>query len=150
MPRKIDARFAAFALLVRRSRIDRFGVFAERGIPRDRKVIEYAGERITMRQAVRRFRKVLRRKGPKRYYLACLNRRWIVDGAVGGSGAEFINHSCDPNLSARRRQGRILLYSRRRIRKGEELSFDYAYSAKCMRVPCRCGSPRCRGTVNRK
>jgi SET domain-containing protein len=150
MPRKIDIRFTPFALRVRRSRIDRFGVFAEKSIPRARMVIEYTGERITRPQAVRRFRRIWRRTGPKRYYLACLNRRWIVDGAVGGSGAELVNHSCDPNLSIRKRGGRILFYSRRPIRKGEELTLDYRYSPKAPPAPCRCGSTKCRGTINRK
>jgi SET domain-containing protein len=113
MPRKIDIRFTPFALTVRRSPIDRFGVFVEKSIPRGRMVIEYTGERITRPQAVRRFRRISRRTAPKRHYLAYLNRRWIVDGAVGGSGAD--NHSCNPNLSVRRRCGRILFYSRRRI-----------------------------------
>ena len=86
MTGKIEICFTPCALGIRRSLIDRLGVFAEKGIPRGRKVIEYTGERITRRQAARRFRKIRRSKGPKRYYLAFLNRRWIVDGAVGGSG----------------------------------------------------------------
>ena len=32
------------------------------------------------------------------HYLARLDSYWTVDGADGGSGAEFVNHSCDPNL----------------------------------------------------
>jgi SET domain-containing protein len=150
MPRKIDIRFTPFALGVRRSPIDRFGVFAEKSIPGGRMVIEYMGERITRRQAVRRFGRIWRRKGPKRYYLACLNGRWVVDGAVGGSGAELVNHSCDPNLSARKRCGRILFYSRKRIRKGEELTLDYRYDPKAPPASCRCGSAKCRGMINRK
>lgn len=150
MPRKIDARFARFSLRVGRSPIDRWGVFAEKRIPRGRMVIEYTGERITIREAVRRFRRICRQKGPKRLYLRELNRRWLVDGAVGGSGAELINHSCDPNLSTRRLRGQLHYYSRRQIGKGEELTVDYHYDPKTIRVRCRCGSPKCGGTINRK
>jgi SET domain-containing protein len=150
MRRKIDLKFTPFALKVQRSPIHRFGVFTQKSIPRGRMVVEYAGERITRRQAVRRYRKIMRRKGPKRFYLAWFNRRCILDGAVGGSGAELVNHSCDPNLMPRRRRGRLFFYSRRRIRKGEELTLDYRYAPTALQVPCRCGSPKCRGTINRK
>ena len=79
-----------------------------------------------------------------------LNRYWSVDPAVGGSGAEFVSHSCDPNLKTRIIGEHILFFSRRRIRKGEELSLDYKLGPKAVRIPCRCGSPHCRGTINRK
>ena len=150
MTRKIDARFARFSLRVGHSPIDRWGVFAEKRIPRGRMVMEYTGERITMRQAHRRFQNALRRSGPKRLYLRELNRRWVLDGAVRGSGAEIINHSCDPNLKTRRVRGRPHYYSCRQIRKGEELTVDYHYDPESPRIRCRCGSPKCRGTINRK
>jgi len=69
---------------------------------------------------------------------------------VGGSGAELINHCCDPNLVRRRIGGHIYYYSRRRIRPGEELSVDYRFSKDSLRMKCRCGSPKCRGTINMK
>jgi hypothetical protein len=28
------------------------------------------------------------------------------------------------------------------------LSWDYRYSKKTETIPCRCGSPKCRGTIN--
>jgi len=141
---------AAYALRIRRSRIQGLGVYAAESIPPRRKVIEYCGERIDSRQAGLRLRKILGPCGSKRLSIFCLNRRWRVDGAVGGSGAEFVNHSCDPNLKTRIIGEHILFFSRRRIRKGEELSLDYKLDPKAVRIPCRCGSPHCRGTINRK
>jgi hypothetical protein len=38
--------------------------------------------------------------------------------------------------------------SRRQIRRGEELTVDYMFSKKVEPVRCRCGSPKCRGTIN--
>lgn len=147
---KIDARFANWRLRVGRSRIQGLGVFAGEPIVAGRKVIEYSGERISNREANDRFRRLMRSRGHKRFCLFHLNKRWMVDGAVGGSGAELINHSCEPNLRTRRIRGHILYFSRRRIRKGEELTVDYRFSKKSVRVPCRCGSPLCRGTINLK
>jgi SET domain-containing protein len=72
----------------------------------------------------------------------------MLDGAVGGSGAELINHCCEPNLRTRRILGHIFYFSRRRIRRGDELTLDYRFSKKAPQVVCRCGSPSCRGTIN--
>jgi uncharacterized protein len=113
-------------------------------------VIEYRGERITRLQARRRYLKGLRQRGPKRFYFRAISKRWLLDGAVGGSGAEFVNHSCDPNLVTRRVCGHTHYYSCRQIRKNEELTVDYYYDPDAPRVRCRCGSPKCRGTVNHK
>jgi SET domain-containing protein len=127
------------------------GVFAAEDIPKDRRVIEYSGERITQREAVKRFEKIWQsRRRDKRICLFYLNARRVIDGAVGGSGAQFINHGCDPNLRTRRIRGHIFYFSRKRIRKGEELTVDYRFPKNAARVACRCGSPSCRGTINRR
>ena len=138
---RIDARYACFRLRVGRSRIHRWGVFAAQPIPRRCKVIEYTGERISRRET--------RRRGQgSRTYLFTLDDYWTVDGAVGGSGAELINHSCDPNLYSCIMKGHILYMSRREIRPGEELTVDYRFSPGIGEVPCSCGSARCRGRIN--
>jgi SET domain-containing protein len=146
---KLDPQFTNWRLRIEPSRIHRLGVFAAEDISRGRKVIEYTGERISRRTARKRFLRIWRSARPKRYYLFELDRRWVVDGAVGGSGAELINHSCDPNLRTRRIRGHILYFSRREIPRGEELTVDYRFSERAVRVRCRCGSPKCRGSINR-
>jgi len=141
--------FNLWNLRVARSRIHRLGVFATICIPRARKVIEYTGERITTKEALRRFEKILR--SPARDRRICffhLSSRSLIDGAIGGSGAEWINHSCDPNLRARKIGKRIFYFSRRRIHQGEELTIDYRLPKTALRVACRCGSRACRGTIN--
>ena len=137
----INPAFAGFRLAVRRSRIHRVGVFTEEPIPAWRKVIEYTGERISRRESRRRW-------DPARSYLFYVDSYWRLDGAIGGSGAELINHSCAPNLRARLLRGHLLYYSRRSIKRGEELTLDYKYSADLRPIPCHCGAATCRGTIN--
>jgi SET domain-containing protein len=150
MARTISPQHTKYLLSVRRSPIHSLGVFALETIPRGKRIIEYTGERLTVAQVKRRFRRNLRIGARrKNAYFARVNRRWIVDGAVGGTGAELINHSCDPNILARRNRGQILYFSRRTIRTGEELTVDYHYEKDESKTPCRCGSPKCRGTMNR-
>jgi uncharacterized protein len=141
MPPSVDSKLALFRLKLRRSPIHRWGVYAAEPIPPRRKVIEYTGERISRRET-------LRRGQAERTYLFTLDNYWTLDGSVGGSGAEYINHSCDPNLYAWNFRGHILYMSKRAIRKGEELTVDYHFSSDIEEVPCRCGSARCRGTIN--
>lgn len=138
---RIDPRHAAFRLEVRPSRIHRWGVYALERIPARRKVIEYTGERIARAESKRRA------AGPL-VYLFALDSYWCLDGAAGGSGAELINHSCDPNLRAWVSKGHILYMSRRIIRPGEELTVDYCFARNVGRVRCACGAASCRGTIN--
>jgi SET domain-containing protein len=140
---KIDPRYSCFRLALRNSPIHRYGVYAAEAIPTRRKVIEYTGERISRRETRRRGFGV-------HTYLFMLDHYWALDGAVGGSGAEFINHSCQPNLRACILKGHILYISRRPIEPGEELTVDYNFSKDVDDVPCSCGSLRCRGVINRR
>jgi len=141
MPPCIDPKLALFRLKLRKSPIHRWGVYAAEAIPPRRKVIEYTGERISRRET-------LRRGQAERTYLFTLDNYWTLDGSVGGSGAEYINHSCDPNLYAWNFRGHILYMSKRAIKRGEELTIDYCFSKKIERVPCLCHSPKCRGAIN--
>jgi len=60
----------------------------------------------------------------------------------------YTNHCCDPNLAI---QGQIVLVAMRDIDAGEELTIDWATTDDGdHRMTCRCGSPRCRGTVTGK
>src|SRR5579859_1269403 len=111
----IDPRHACFRIEIRPSKIHRWGVYALERIPSRRKVIEYTGERISRRET--------KHRGDGKFtYLFTLDNYWTIDGAVGGSGAEIINHSCDPNLYASIQKGHILYISRRIIKPGEELT----------------------------
>lgn len=57
----------------------------------------------------------------------------------------FVNHSCDPNavvVDDRRLVARVA------IPPGTEIRFDYSTTVSDgWTMPCRCGSPRCRGLV---
>jgi len=140
---KIDPRHACFRLRLGHSKIHRWGVYAAEPIPANRKVIEYTGQRISRRETK------IRSERPFNYIFT-LDAYWSIDGSAGGSGAEFINHCCDPNIVSRIVRGHILYYSARAIDKGEELTVDYRFEKHVEKVPCSCGSPHCRGTINLK
>jgi len=150
MPRRqpvpeINEKYASFKLDIRPSKIHRWGVYAGENIPARRKVIEYTGERISRIETRRRSEEQARM-----IYLFTLDNYWTLDGAVGGSGAQYINHCCEPNIKTIIQKGHILYMSSRAIRKGEELTVDYHFAKDIERIPCKCGAAKCRGTINLK
>lgn len=141
--RWIDPRFTPFKLEIRKSGIHGDGVYALERIPANRKVIEYTGERLNRKQAKHRDRGDLT-------YLFAVDSYWTIDGAVNGSGAEIINHCCEPNLISRVMKGHILYMSLRVIEPGEELTVDYNFPLSSGRTVCRCGASKCRGRMEKK
>ena len=138
---RIDQAATTFQLEAKPSPIHRFGVFAAQLIPANVRVIEYTGERIGYREAERR------RERPYLYLFWVAPER-LIDGAVGGSGAEFINHSCEPNVVVDIVDGRVFFVSLTEIADGDELLLDYRVGGDAPSLPCRCGAPSCRGFLN--
>jgi uncharacterized protein len=59
--------------------------------------------------------------------------------------SDFINHSCDPNCGF---QDSFKIVAMRKIKKDEEVSFDYAMcETSFYEIKCKCGSQICRGKV---
>ena len=135
---------------VRRSGIQGRGVFAKRRIRPGQKIIEYAGERVSNDEADRRYDEENMRR--HHTFLFTLDKNTVVDGGRKGNDARLINHSCDPNCEAIIEDGRIWIYAKKNIQPGVELAYDYKYErtsnpADVKFYKCRCGSPKCRGTI---
>ena len=75
------------------------------------------------------------------------NEDIALDASVNGNELRHINHSCDPNTYMRLAYRKVEFYSKRRIRKGEELTCDYGETHHDGKLPCRCGSANCRGFI---
>lgn len=128
------------------------GAFATRYIQAGVRLIEYAGERLTPAEADLRYPEIA---GERHHtYLFAIDDDVVVDAAVNGNEARFINHSCAPNCDAVIEDGRIWIESITDIVAGEELAYDYAYileerhtRAAKKRFPCHCGAVNCRGTI---
>ena len=137
---------------IRDSPIHGSGAFATRHIPEGTRLVEYRGERLTPAEADARYPDV---PGEVHHtYLFAIDDDIVIDAAVDGNEARFINHSCGPNCDAIIDDGRIWIETIRDILPGEELAYDYAYEleerhtpAAKRRYPCNCGSPSCRRTI---
>jgi SET domain-containing protein len=118
----------------KRSKIAGWGVYATTTIPKNKRIIDYAGERITHKESLKREEKYLKRGA---IWCFTLNSRWVIDAGVGGNIARFINHSCKPNCYVDIKNGIIWIRAARTIRPGEELSYNYNTSGDAA-IPCRC------------
>jgi SET domain-containing protein len=67
-----------------------------------------------------------------------------IDGSVNGGPFQYINHSCTPNVFTRIAYGRAEFYTMRSVKAGDELTCDYGESHHEGKLPCRCGSKKCR------
>jgi hypothetical protein len=114
-------------------------------------MIEYGGEKIPKTEAWRReYLRVRRAKrgGDGSVYIFDLNKRWDLDGRFAWNPARLANHSCSPNARMENDRGRLWLIATRRIRDGEEITFDYAFEPDVAEDhPCRCGASICVGVI---
>ena len=137
---------------VRQSGIQGKGAFATAKIRKGQRVIEYAGERISNDEADSRYDETNMRR--HHTFLFTVTARTVVDGAVNGNEAIYINHSCDPNCEAVIEGGRIFIEAVRTIHPGQELAYDYQYERtgedddEMERFyKCLCGAANCRGSI---
>jgi SET domain-containing protein len=138
--------------VLRKSAIQGLGAFATRKIRRGQRIIEYTGEHIDNDEADRRYDD--EKMNRHHTFLFIVNDKEIIDAAVEGNDARFINHSCDPNAEAVVEGKRIFIYALRTIQPGEELLYDYQYertddhNAEDEKFyKCRCGAENCRGSI---
>lgn len=114
------------------------GLFAEQPLLARRKLGEFTGEKISVREARRRA------KNTTRIVIVEISETEAIDASNSSCPFQFVNHSCNPNVFIRVAHRRVEFYARRNIRPGEELTCDYGDSHHEGQLPCRCGSHNCR------
>ncbi|MCC7462167.1 MAG: SET domain-containing protein-lysine N-methyltransferase [Gammaproteobacteria bacterium] len=149
-PRLIAAR--PELIRVRRSRVHGQGVFARRRIRKGTRIIEYLGDRVSHREADRRYES--KSTADNHTFLFIVDRGVVIDATHHGNAARFINHGCDPNCESVIEDRRVFIEAIRTIRPGEELCYDYQIGRDKDDPPdvdevfaCRCGAAGCRGSM---
>jgi SET domain-containing protein len=113
------------------------GLFATTRIDKGAFIIEYRGRRVANEEAKR-----LEARGNR--YMFELDNRFTLDGSSRRNVARYANHSCRPNAESDVLHGKVILRAIRRIRPGEEITYDYGheYFELFLRAPgCKC--PKC-------
>lgn len=107
------------------------GLYAGEDIPKGVCFIEYTGREI---------------KGEEEYtstskYLFEVHSRKTLDGRGREHTARYINHSCRPNAEPETHKGRVFIFTKRTVTKGEELCYDYGkeyWNTHIKPHGCRC------------
>ena len=133
---------------VKKSKIDKNGLYANCNIKKGTRIIEYKGKIISSKTSDTspKF------DNDKAIYLFNINKRFDLDGDFKFNTARLINHSCDPNCEVTGTGLKIWVYAIKDIKKGEEFSYDYGFSfdEDFRNYPCRCGSKKCCGFIIRE
>ncbi len=131
-----------------KSNINRRGLFANKDIKKDTKIIYYIGKIITKKQT----EKDPKFNNGKAIYLFNINNKYDLDGDFTYNTARLINHSCNPNCEVEGKGLKLWISSIRDIKKNEELSYDYGFSfdENYKEFPCKCGSNNCCGYIIRE
>jgi SET domain-containing protein len=111
------------------------GLFALQPIPRGKRIIEYTGPLIPNEEV----------EGRSGKYFFGVNTKWSIDGSPRSNIARYINHSCRPNAEAIISGRRVWIWSKKNIRAGEEIAYDYGeeYFEDIIK-PIGCGCGKCR------
>ena len=136
----------------RHSPVHGYGCFARKDIPKGTRIAEYVGERLSHKEADARYEDA--DPNDNHTFLFIADRKTVIDATTGGNDSRFINHSCDGNCTSETEKGRVFVDTIKFIPKGTELNYDYQIPRDKEDPPnvdevyaCRCGSPKCRGTM---
>ncbi len=106
------------------------GLFAETEIPKSSCIIEYIGTPVAEKDQYK-----VRSK-----YLFWVGKNKMINGWIPENKAKYINHSCRPNCEADGPEGHIYILTLRKIKAGEELTYNYGkeYFNEYLKDTCRC------------
>jgi uncharacterized protein len=91
------------------------GIFAREDISKRKRIVEYIGRNVPIEE----------QESATGRYLFWTGRKKMIDGNTRENTARFINHSCQPNCEAKGPSGKVFIYSIKKIKAGEELTYDY-------------------------
>jgi SET domain-containing protein len=137
---------------VRNSPVHGRGVFAVQPIRKGTRILEYLGDRVSHEAADKRYED--HDENDNHTFLFIVDKKTVIDAGVGGNDARFINHQCEGNCESVIENRRVFIDAVRDIEPGQELGYDYEIGREKDDPPnvdeiyaCRCGSPKCRGTM---
>lgn len=132
------------SLSVKKSSLHGLGCFATARFLKGDCIAEYAGEKISRKEAMRRMKRPIGKR------ISEVGAEWYIDGSVDGNQTQYINHSCDPNADAVVIGGSLFIFALHEIEPGEEITVDYLNSFEQDQSICQCRSKSCRQRIIQK
>ncbi|SMC75684.1 SET domain-containing protein [Polynucleobacter kasalickyi] len=157
MSKKFPESLSSDSIEVRDSTIHGRGVYSTKKIKKNDCIVEYLGQRISWKEALKRHP-----HDPLQpfhtFYFSLTNGK-VIDGNVNGNIAKWINHSCKPNcetkeIKDKNNKLRVFIFAKRNINKDDELFYDYGLELDAehtkeeqLNYKCLCGKKNCRKTM---
>lgn len=91
------------------------GLFALEDIPKGKCIIEYTGDVVPKEKW----------ETINSLYLFEVSKKLTINGNTKTNTAKYINHSCRPNCEIEIYKDRVYVFSKKNIKAGEELNYDY-------------------------
>lgn len=123
-------KIGKYSIKVKRSKAG-LGLFALENIPKGKFIIEYFGRELSETEKYTSNSKYLFEISPKK----------TIDGTIRENTARYINHSCRPNCEIEIEKERVLVFSKKDIKTGEELGYDYGkefWNVHIKPLGCKC------------
>lgn len=120
------------------------GVFANKEISKSTVIGDYIGKVIHPEDAL---------VDENNFYLIYYHDYAVISPDLNKSGVQLLNHSCRPNAFIYIYRGHTLVFTLRKIKKGEEITISYLlppkekYCNPCLHK-CSCGFSNCNGTMH--
>ncbi|CAF4812089.1 unnamed protein product [Rotaria sp. Silwood1] len=142
--------FAQRVLIVGSSSIHGCGLFTLIDLIEGQMIIEYTGE--VVRPCLTDKRERENEKKGFGCYMFTVDSMNVIDATHQGNKARFINHNCQPNCFAKTVLSggikHIVIYALMNISRGSELTYDYSFAEEDIKIPCHCGTNKCRIYLN--
>ena len=109
---------------IKKSKIDKNGLYAKCNIKKGTRIIEYKGKLVTVKKSEidPKF------DNNKAIYLFGVNTRYDLDGDYRFNTARLINHSCEPNCEVFGEGLKIWVFAMKNINKGELIELIEKYN----------------------
>ena len=107
------------------------GLFTKEEIPKGACITEYIGRKVSEKEQYE----------DRGKYLFWAGKNLMINGNIKKNIARYINHSCASNCEADGPEGHVFILSTKKIKAGEELTYDYGkeYFNKHIKPHgCRC------------
>lgn len=124
------------------------GLFAKKNFKKGEIILEFIGKIMHISQ----FNK-LKNKNKKIYddYSLQIDKEFFLIGTGKDKKIydDFINHSCNPNSYVYINGNKVLLIALKKIKKGEEITYDYSTTMynDPWSIKCNCQEKNCRGYI---
>jgi len=157
MSKKTPDTLSSDCIEVRDSAINGRGVYSLKMIKKNECIVEYLGQRISWKEALKRHPHDPLQ--PFHTFYFSLSNAKVIDGNVNGNVAKWINHSCKPNcetkeIKDKNNKLRVFIFAKKSINKDEELFYDYGLELDAehtkeeqLNYQCLCGQKNCRRTM---